>query len=256
MGLETVNYLDDLNINNPVAVDPRSEGDDHFRNLKNGIKNTFPGMAGRAWRVQSKGSGYTVLTTDNMSVIRATTGITLQLTAAATLGNGHMVLVIADGGVVTIDPNASELINNASTIVLADGSMAYVFCDGTEFYAFIYDPTPGNAAQLDVEDQTLTGGVIPTSKDLGTISSGTVTPDCGDRMLQHYSNNGAHTLAPSSNNGSTLVDITNTASAGVVTTSGFTKVTGDPFTTTNGHKFRCHISKGNSGSLLQIQALQ
>jgi len=112
------------------------------------------------------------------------------------------------------------------------------------------------ALQLDTADQALTGGVIPTSLSLGTISAGTTTPDPGDRPLQHYTNGGAHTLAPSSNAGSVFVDITNNASAGAITTSGFTKVTGDSFTTTNGHKFRCAISIGNAGSLLQVQALQ
>lgn len=113
-----------------------------------------------------------------------------------------------------------------------------------------------DVALLGVEDQTLTGGTIVTSKSLGTITTGTVTPDPGDRPLQHYTNGGAHTLAPSSNTGSILLDITNDGSAGTVTTSGFTKVSGDSFTTTNGHKFRCHISIGNGGSLLQVQAMQ
>lgn len=115
---------------------------------------------------------------------------------------------------------------------------------------------PASVAKLDVEDQALTGGAIVTSKSLGTITTGTVTPDPGDRPQQHYTNGGAHTLAPSGNSGSILLDITNNASAGAITTSGFTKVAGDSFTTTNGHKFRCHISIGNGGSLLSVQALQ
>lgn len=114
--------------------------------------------------------------------------------------------------------------------------------------------SPG--AKLDVEDQTLTGGARVTSKSLGTITTGTVTPDPGDRPLQHYTNNGAHTLAPGTNNGSYLIDITNGASAGAITTSGWTKVAGDSFTTTNGHKFRCHASVGNAGSYLVVGALQ
>lgn len=113
----------------------------------------------------------------------------------------------------------------------------------------------GNA-KLAVEDQSLTGGARVTSKSLGTVSSGTLTPDPGDRPLQHYTNGGAHTLAPGSNTGSYLLDITNNSSAGAITTSGWTKVSGDAFTTTNGHKFRCHCSVGNGGSLLIIQALQ
>jgi hypothetical protein len=106
------------------------------------------------------------------------------------------------------------------------------------------------------ENQPLEGGATVTSKSLGTLSTGTLTLDMGDRPLQHYTNNGAHALAPGAVTGSCLVDITNGASAGAITTSGWTKVAGDPFTTTSGHKFRCHCSVGSGGSLLIVQALQ
>jgi hypothetical protein len=56
--------------------------------------------------------------------------------------------------------------------------------------------------------------------------------------------------------GSLFLDITNNGSAGTITTSGWTKVSGDSFTTTNGHKFRCSCSIGNAGSLLNVQAMQ
>jgi hypothetical protein len=111
-------------------------------------------------------------------------------------------------------------------------------------------------AAINVQDQTITGGANVTSLSLGTISTGTVTPDPGDRPMQHYTNNGAHTLAPGAVVGYYLLDITNGASAGAITTSGWTKVAGDSFTTTNGNKFRCSCSIGNGGSLLSVQALQ
>jgi len=106
------------------------------------------------------------------------------------------------------------------------------------------------------ENVAVTGGATVTSKSLGTTSSGTRTLDVGDCSLQHYTNGGAHTLAPGVITGACLVDITNNGSAGAITTSGFTKVSGDSFTTTNGHKFRCHVSVGDGGSLLIVQALQ
>jgi hypothetical protein len=109
---------------------------------------------------------------------------------------------------------------------------------------------------LATEDQVVTGGARVTSKSLGTITTGTLTLDTGDRPLQHYTNNGAHTLAPGTNTGSFYLDITNGASAGAITTTGFTKVVGDAFTTTNGNKFRCGVSIGDTGSLLQVQAMQ
>lgn len=109
---------------------------------------------------------------------------------------------------------------------------------------------------LGVTGQLITGGANVTDLSLGTITSGTVTVDPGSRPQQYYTNNGAHTLAPSANHGSCMVDVTNGASAGAITTSGFTKVTGNVFTTTNGSKWRCNISIGNGGSLLVVQALQ
>jgi hypothetical protein len=121
--------------------------------------------------------------------------------------------------------------------------------------------TLGAAADADVfkknvEDQALTGGAIVTSKSLGTIASGTVTPDPGDRPIQHYTNGGAHTLAPSANVGVTVVEITNNASAGAITTSGFDLVDGDDFTTTNGHVFVCTITITPAKKLLQVVAMQ
>lgn len=135
---------------------------------------------------------------------------------------------------------------------IVTGTAVLVIYDSTQFNLI----APSKVVALNVEDQILTGGVKVTSKDLGTIAAGTVTPDPAARPLQHYINGGAHTLGVSANTGSTLVDITNNASAGVITTAAFTKVTGDAFTTINGNKFRCSISVGNAGSLLQVQALQ
>lgn len=131
--------------------------------------------------------------------------------------------------------------------------------NGIETAADVTDATnvaAAGAAMLATENQALTGGATVTSKSLGTQTSGTLTLDLGDRPLQHYTNGGAHTLAPGSVNSSALVDITNNGSAGAITTSGWTKVAGSAFTTTNGHKFRCHCSVGDGGSLLIVQALQ
>jgi hypothetical protein len=110
-------------------------------------------------------------------------------------------------------------------------------------------------AMLGTADQTITGGARVTSLSDGTKSSGTYTPDPGDRPMIHITNGGAFTLAPGSNTGSYMLDITNNASAGTITTSGWTKVTGG-FTYANGDKFRCYCSIGSAGSVLQILALQ
>lgn len=46
MGLESVTYISDLDTANPVGTDLKSLGDNHIRNLKTGIKNTFPNITG------------------------------------------------------------------------------------------------------------------------------------------------------------------------------------------------------------------
>lgn len=46
MSLETGNYIGDLVVTNPPPGDPKSQGDDHLRLLKNALRNGFPGFTG------------------------------------------------------------------------------------------------------------------------------------------------------------------------------------------------------------------
>jgi microcystin-dependent protein len=160
MSLESVSFIDDFVITNPVgATDPKSEGDDHIRRIKTGVKATFPGMAGRAWRVQNKSSTYTVLATDNMTVINCTAALTLNLTAVATIGDGFLVVVKAAGGNATIDPDGSELINGAATVVVPDGSTAIIFCDAAAWVSIALGGVP-SGTMLDYGGTSLPAGFL------------------------------------------------------------------------------------------------
>lgn len=105
---------------------------------------------------------------------------------------------------------------------------------------------------------TISGlGFKEVSYSGGTQSgSGTYTPDAANGNKQHITNGGAFTLAPPSASSTIEVEITNNGSAGSITTSGFTKVVGDSFTTTNGNKFACLVSKTQNYSYLIVTALQ
>lgn len=102
----------------------------------------------------------------------------------------------------------------------------------------------------------LTAGFTATSYGAGTKSSGTFTPDPALGNFQHITANGAFTLAPPSSVCCIDIEVLNGASAGAITTSGFTKVNGDTYATTNAIKFIFHITKTNSYSRLSIEALQ
>lgn len=112
--------------------------------------------------------------------------------------------------------------------------------------------------RADVGD-TLTSGFLTDSYSGGSVSSGTYTPApaTGQENIQHITNAGAFTLAPPANPCTVVIEITNHATtAGAITTSGFTKVTGDSFTTTGGDDFICHITKTQNFSHLHVTALQ
>jgi len=46
MTVESVTYISDLNTSYPDGGDPKSEGDDHIRNIKLALRNTFPNVNG------------------------------------------------------------------------------------------------------------------------------------------------------------------------------------------------------------------
>jgi hypothetical protein len=46
MTVESVTYIDDLNASYPAGTDVKSEGDNHIRNIKTALKNTFSAVAG------------------------------------------------------------------------------------------------------------------------------------------------------------------------------------------------------------------
>jgi hypothetical protein len=115
--------------------------------------------------------------------------------------------------------------------------------------------SPTTYAKLNAPDQTVSGGANVTSQ---TLSTGSFTIDCGSRPLQYITNGGAFTITAPSNDGSCLLLITNNASAGAVTFSGFSvgSNTGDALTTTNGNKFTVDFWRINGTSGYRIAAHQ
>lgn len=108
-------------------------------------------------RPQAKGGAYTVVGTDYDSIIRCTTALTLSLTALATLGSGFFFDVYADGGNVTVDPAAAEQINGAATLVIASGTSARIYHDGSAWRAMVrIDPNAMTA-----ETSVASGDFLP-----------------------------------------------------------------------------------------------
>lgn len=112
--------------------------------------------------------------------------------------------------------------------------------------------TPGTDFMKPNTTSNLSAGFTTTSFNAGTKSSGTFTPDPANGNIQHATNGGAHTLAPPSSVCTMIVEYTN-ASAGALTTSGFSIVSGDTYSTSGTRKHIFYITKTNSYSELCVK---
>ena len=153
-------------------------------------------------------------------------------------GSAQVIDVTTAGKALMDDANASA---QRTTMGVAIGSDVAAYNADTLF--------------ADVADN-LTKGYSTTVYDAGTKSSGTYTPDQDNGNIQQAINGGAHTLAPTVDNCAVIIQYTNNASAGTITTSGFTLVDGDDISTTNGDDFFFYLTKANGFSLLTVKALQ
>jgi hypothetical protein len=105
---------------------------------------------------------------------------------------------------------------------------------------------------------TIGVGFSLAPNNLGTVSSGTTTPNPALGNVQYLTNNGAFTLAAPASDCEIDILVTNGASAGSITFSGYTvgSSIGSPLTTTSGSKFILFIRRINGVSTYSIYALQ
>lgn len=116
----------------------------------------------------------------------------------------------------------------------------------------------GGQVLLANQTATISKGFTLTPNNIGTVSSGTTTPSASNGNYQYYTNNGAHTLAAPTSDCAIDILVTNGASAGAITFSGFTvgSSTGSTYNTTNTNKFILSVRRINSVATYSWYALQ
>lgn len=181
-------------------------------------------------------------------------GVSVDSEVALFSGTGGITLKRATGSGLAKLTSGVQSIASAGTDYYAPGSTDVAVADGGTG-ASTAAAGIANLGGAPLAGGALTGGFTSASVSAGTKSSGTYTFDPTAGGVQHCTNGGAFTLAPPATNGSWMLDITNNASAGAITTSGWTKVDGDAFDTTNTHAFRCTLSVGNAGSYLSVKRM-
>lgn len=115
----------------------------------------------------------------------------------------------------------------------------------------LLEPTGGGAVAIQ------TGFTAANDAD-GSFSAGTYTPTPVGGNFKSITNGGAFTIAAPVVAGlyTMVLEVTNGAGAGAITMSGFSRVAGDVFTTTNGHRFQIFIAKTQNGTTATVVAMQ
>ncbi|UOF80288.1 prophage mumc02 [Caudoviricetes sp.] len=194
--------------------------------------------------------------------------------ASLAVPQGNVRTVYSDGTSIRAADDQTAITGAASTIVSSDltalravlsdnaGKIGVSVTTNLEL-GYLSGVTSAVQTQLDNRvtsnaDDALTGGYTTTAYNDGTFSSGTYTPTPAGGNMKRIINGGAFTLAtPSASGDYTLViQITNNASAGAITLSGFTRTTGNSFTTTNADDFFVYVTKCNGFTLANVVALQ
>lgn len=188
-----------------------------------------------------------------------------QTFAAAGIADGDVVrYVIEDGAAWEIGSGTYTASGTTLSRTVLESSNADAAISLSGSAEVFITAVASDLVQPDVAKQ-LSAAYTAAVDDDGTQSSGTYTPSVlAGSSAKKIVNGGAFTLAPPSPATGEYIAlsllIVNTTGAGAITTSGFTKVAGDSFTTTTTDEFLCHISVydigGTEYSFLDVVALQ
>jgi hypothetical protein len=186
-----------------------------------------------------------------------------NFTITAPANDGQMVLQITNGasaGTVTFGAGFTVGNQHGDPFTTTNGNVFSVMIwriNGvSQYYVMAAQGGPtGPFLSSVTTDQTLSGGWNVTAD---VLTPGNITIDCGLGPLQRIVNNGNFNINAPTNDGSTVLQITNGATAGTPTPVGFTvgNQRGDTFDTTNGHIFSMLIWRINGVSQYYVYAAQ
>lgn len=169
MTIESATYLHDLNANYPANGDQLGEGDDHIKQIKLVLKNTFPGRAGAQGRAVVKNGAFTPATTENGCLFVGTAEITCTLPALAGVQAGTHFEFKALTNPLTLTPYSGEFIDQGGSAVLPTGGWAIVAkVDNTRWAMF-------KASELTASSITAALGATAVQNATNASNAGSAT---------------------------------------------------------------------------------
>ena len=187
------NWSSTAGSNQPDSTDLASTLREDLQAIQAAVATVFPGMAGAAWRKQTKTGDYPLAATDNMSIISCTNATLATITAtAATVGAAFMCIVRSDSTTGFVVVGSTKYTPGTAVLVLSDGSaISQVPINGGE--TLLHYEDIGTASSIDVTGLTASNYVgyrvhlrnFSMSSGTATLSmrSGSGSVDTGARYV-------------------------------------------------------------------------
>lgn len=185
MPLEVASFISELVPTNPDGADDKSQGDDHIRQLKQVLQNTFPNLgravniAAQSWAdknflVNLQDANYGMTAADNGGVLyfTCTAGArSYNLTAFASTPDGFCVFIDRDAGAnnLSIVPNGTEQINSggagtALVLIARENGLLYKGATEWRFIASRHIASTSRAGDVTIGDEATFIAGTDTSK--------------------------------------------------------------------------------------------
>jgi hypothetical protein len=174
MGLETVTDIDDLDISNPLGTDPRSQGDDHIRNIKKALKTDFPSITGAMTATQAE---LNVLDGVTAGTVTASKGVVVDATSKVDVWNVDNLTI--DGNTLTANTGAINITPAAGSAIVLDATInvdAGVVTGATSITSttFSGDLTGAVTGNADTATSATTAGTVTTAASITLLSKVTL----------------------------------------------------------------------------------
>ena len=168
---------------------------------------------------------------------------------------GTSKMVLAGAAEVFSGQPASEMIVQSITLAFLAGTINLGHASDTTLSRAAAGvlAVEGINVLLAGKNDTITKGFYLTPNNIGSVSSGTITPDAANGNYQYLTNDGAFTLAAPSTACAIDILVINGASAGAITLSGFKTpgagAGGNTYATTSGAWFILSIRRMGGGNV-------
>lgn len=215
MALESVTHISDLVVTNPTSTDPKSEGDNHLRNIKTALKTDFPNISGPVTKTHTQLNNALDKTGDTMTGPLAQVAGTVSLPSYTFSGDTDTGMWSPAAGVIAWSVNGAETIRTSSVGSQIATRMSVNGVPSANTIAAIYqgaDMTLGTDYAVYIAGSGYAGGIAlnATSMQIGQNSTG--------RSLTFHSGSGfAEAMRIAGSNG--LVSISGTSGFSVARTA-------------------------------------